>query len=348
MHRPASVRLALATVLATVASWAGGARALAQTADSLDPLRNVIAATRPLTRVRVELRDGRRLTGTLGPVLPDALALRDSAGADALMPLADVTRLWRRGRATRRAAVYGGITGAALLGALFAALSGYCEDAGTGCEPSKPVPAFFGGAVFGGLLVGLPAGLVGAAIPQWREAWRSGAARSRETGAGAPVVVETRRDSNVAVAPTRRIGELTTLVTGGFVSFGATPDIGSSSGPGVGATLGLALRRGRVAFGPETGLLAGTGGSVWTIGGTGRVDLAHSAGAGRVRYLVVGAGANVWFTRELLFTASLGIGEMRRGTWRAEVRWNPVLQYSDPYNPHPTFLTIGVGRVMAW
>jgi hypothetical protein len=228
----------------------------------------------------------------------------------------------------------------AFLGALTYA---FCESEGSDCPAATASVA--GGAAFVGVLVGGVGALIGAAFPRWRTAW----VRGRGGRAGATVVaVEPRADSSAPPPARRKVGEVTALITGGYVSFPAAPTTAATAGPGVGATFGLGWRAGRVAFGPETGLHLGTGGSAWMIAGTGRVVLARSARAARERYVVLGAGANVWASRQALVTATLGLGETRRGRWRAELRWNPVLQYSDPYSPHPTFVTFGVGRVIAW
>jgi hypothetical protein len=291
--------------------------------------------------VRVELLDRRRLTGTLGSVSPTAIVLRDSDGAGASVQLADVARLWRRGRATRTGALVGGALGAGFGLFIGAVAVGVCEY---DC-PSSTGSAMAAGAVSFGLLGTVPGALIGAAFPRWRTAWSSSDSRRGSGRSGAAVEVLAMPDS-AALRP-GRVGEFTRLWTAGYVAARATPGRDASAGPGGGMTLGLGLRRGRLAFGPETGVHLGAGGQAWSISGTSRLDVARSA-RGRASYLVLGAGANVWFGREAIFTGIVGVGQTRGGSWRAEARWNPVLQYADPYRSDPTFVTLGIGRVLAW
>ncbi len=150
----------------------------AQNADSAGPLRTAVSATKPMTRVRVELRGGRRLSGTLLGVGGSSLAVEDETGASRSIPFADVTRYWDRRRAIAAGAVVGGIAGAASGAFLGMLAAGLCEY---DCHASLGE-----GAVIGGLLVGatgaLAGGAIGAAIPRWSLRWRGGSGAMRVGG----------------------------------------------------------------------------------------------------------------------------------------------------------------------
>lgn len=337
------------TLLVVLAASVFPAYADAQSTDTLSPLRRAVARTKPLTRVRVELRDGQRLIGALGPIRADALEIVDPDGSRRRVTYEDITRYWRRGRATGDGALVAGLAGGAFGALVGAAFAAQCES---DC-PSSTASAMIGGAIVVGALGAGAGAIIGTAIPRWRQAWRSGRASPDRDWQPAPLVsVETRQDSpGPVVRPhSRRVGEVTAMLTGGYAAFdsGFSGFPPAEQGPGAGASLGLLFRLGPVGFGPELGLMAGTVGTLKTFAGVGRVDLRNRETADRVPYLVAGAGAYGWTDRETIFTGTLGVGVTLHGRWRIEARWNPALQYADPDNPRPTLLTIGMGRVLAW
>ena len=344
---------ALAAATPAVAQEPGtlGLRAV----DSLGPLRSAVAATKPATRVQVELRDGRYVTGVLRSFRPDAIEVADSSGALVGIQYADVTKYWRRGRATRTGAIVVAIP-ATIFGVLLGiAASGMCETPGCG---DHPVATAAGVGVFVGALGAGVGAIIGAAIPQWRQGWALAAQTPvPDQPPPAPPVVTVHQDSASAAHPARarRVGEVTALLNAGYAGVPSTYYGPSDGGLAAGAVLGLGFRRGLVAFGPETGLHFGAIGSTWSLAAVSRVDLRHRRNGARVPYVVAGVGAGFWFLKGMqgdeesgLLTGILGCGTTVGDRWRVEGRWNPVLQYSDYYTVHPTLITLGVGRVVSW
>ena len=146
--------------------------ALAATAAQAQTPDAVLGRIPRGTRVRVELRDQRRVTGWLGGVSSSGITLtpdRDStAGTD--IALADMRRLWERKRAVRPGAIIGaaaGVVAGAFLGLLGNAL---CTTTTCGSPASD---AALGAVLVAPLGAGVGA-LIGSAIPRWKTTWRSG------------------------------------------------------------------------------------------------------------------------------------------------------------------------------
>ncbi len=323
----------------------------AQDTAAVGPLRAAVSATKPLARVRVELRGGQRVSGALVTSDATSLSLEDAAGARYGVPFTDVTRYWEQRRSVAAGAVTGGIAGAAT-GALVGMLMvGLCEY---DCEGS-----IAGGAIVGGLAVGITGavagGVIGAAIPRWSLRWQGGF-RAESGPPAAPVAAMPAAPADTA-APRRRVretGELTLLGLAGYGGYQNSPSTGEDTrGAVAGGLAGLAFRVRRFTFGPDLAVLGGAepvAAALWTF----RVDLADRHRKGAVPYAIVGLGSVLW-NGELAdvsyFSGSFGIGASfaRDHAWRAEARWHPVLQYADPSGlPYPVLFTAGVGRRFAW
>ena len=328
------------TILAGLLALAPAARA--QQADSV-ALRQRVAALRPHTLLRFELIGGRRVTAPLLAPTDAGITLGDAAGIVATVPYGDAARLWQRRRSTRTGAIVVGLVGAgagAFLGAVGHAL---CESNNCGSA---------GGAVAGGaLLVGaLGAGIgaiIGAAIPHWQLTWsrRAGAPAPPTAAApGAPSAPATREQDITMTRGARHIGEASLLGVAGYGGFPSAPLSPGHQGGLAGIELGLALRAGPIAFGPEAALMKGTQ-TVWTLGGMLRLDLAARSASARP-YLLGGIGATNWGSRNYdahLLTLTLGAGTtFARAHWRIEGRWHPCVQ--NAVDPKPVLFTLAAGR----
>jgi len=329
---------------------AGATSLTAQATDATGPLRSAVSATKPMTRVRVELYDGRRMTGTLLDADSAALTIASDSGAHRTVPYVDVARYWDRRRAVEAGAITGGILGAGAGAFLGVLVVGLCEY---DCNGSLA-----GGAIVGGLAVGaagaVAGGVVGAAIPRWSQRWHASRYRAAHGGAPAPVTEAEPPDSAAAPPPhAREVGEVTLFALAGHGGHpvGAYPDTSDQRGVMAGLSAGLAFRLQRVTFGPELGFYDGAErltSAQWLF----RVDLADRHRTGAVPYAIAGAGANVWHTElddVAYFTGTFGAGLTFGGRhqWRAEARWSPVLQYSSN-GPYPTLVTAGIGRRFSW
>jgi len=327
----------------------------AQQVDPVGPLRTAVSATKPMTRVRVELYGGRRMTGTLLAADATGLTIESDSGPRLQVPYVDVARYWDRRRAVKAGAITGGILGAGA-GAFFGMLVvGLCEyDCGT--------TSLTQGAIVGGLAVGaagaVAGAVVGAAIPRWSQRWRASRYLGPPPGAGSvPVTAAPAPQGDSTHAPhqqrRREIGEVTLFGIGGYGGYPSGIYGGGSDTRGFigGAAAALGFRMGQVAFGPQLGFLGGVDQVVeaqWIF----RVDLADRRRPGSVPYVIAGAGANMWsaeFNNVAYFTGSFGAGLTfgSRHQWRTEARWQPVLQYSSS-GPHPTLITAGIGRRFSW
>lgn len=148
--------------LAVLLLAAAGSRAEGQDTARVTAVR----ALTPGQRIRVDLRRAGRDQGRFVAANDTAVTLtRD--GVSAALPLADLERLWVRGRATARGALIGGGAGA-LVGIVYGLLISQvaCEPVDGGdCTAAEValLTGALGGA--GGAVIG--AG-VGYAIPIWR------------------------------------------------------------------------------------------------------------------------------------------------------------------------------------
>jgi hypothetical protein len=299
-------------------------------------LQPAIAATPLMTRVRVELRDRRRVIGTLREVGTDAFTIAvDSASALSLR-YDDASRFWRRGRATKTGAIVGGIAGG-LTGAFFGVLAhGLCEY---NCGGSFTGSAAIGAVIVGGIGAGAGA-IIGAALPRWNERWRGAPATAAAPGAGI-MAAEAR-----PVRP-RRIGEVTLLALAGGGGYPADPAAAGTRGFMGGVSASLGFRAGRFAFGPDAMVLQGAQ-PVRALAGTMRLDLG-APDAPRATYLIAGMGGYSWPVmggRHTLLTAIAGVGVTSHAGWRAEARWHPTVQNLG--SPVPGMVTLAVGRRIVW
>ena len=183
-------------ILATLSLTTAGA---GQRPDSA--LRRVVAKLPAGTGVRVELGDAHRLTGSLSGAAAESFIIQTAAGVSLVVPHADVSRFWRRDRAIGAGAVVGAVSGAGA-GAFFGLLVyGLCEY---DCPRSAA-----GAATVGALIVGAAGaaagGIIGAAIPRWRQLWRGAAIDPR-------VIERPPRDSAAASSPPKRhMGEFSSV-----------------------------------------------------------------------------------------------------------------------------------------
>lgn len=325
MRVPPVPEMAIA-ILATLSLTNAGA---AQRPDSA--LRRVVATLPAGTGVRVELGDAHRLTGSLSGAAAESFTIQTAAGVSLVVPHADVARFWRRDRAIGAGALVGAVTGAGA-GAFFGlVVTGVCEY---DCPRSTA-----GAAAVGALIVGAAGaaagGIIGAAIPRWRQLWRGAAIDPRANE-------RPLRESAAASSPPRRhTGEFTIQsVAGGFVP--------AATGALAGASAALAFRAGRVAFGPEVTALGGSQ-QVRSLAGTLRIDLGPG-GTTRTPYLVAGAGGYATSRPSgatlLRGIAGAGVTLGARQVWRAEVRWHPVIQNYDGFRL--ALVTLGAGYRLAW
>jgi hypothetical protein len=124
----------------------------------------------PGRSVRIRLADGGRADGRwIGSSLQgDSVAITiAAAGSERRVAFSRADTLWLRGHATRRGQVIGGLTGAALMGGLYALVRSSCgpggDDPCTGWLLEHPAPYILVSTAS----VGLLGSIVGSVIPQW-------------------------------------------------------------------------------------------------------------------------------------------------------------------------------------
>ena len=307
-------RLALIFLLATTPAWA-------QRVDS------VIGRIPAGTRVRVQLRDMSRIEGWIGV----------SGAAEHTIAFGSMRRIQVRQRAIGTGATVGGVIGLGT-GVFFGLLAhALCDAATCGSEAS---------AIATGMLIagGMGAGggaIIGAAFPRWKTVWSG---TSSESGS-----ITLQGDSIAAPEASRHhIGEVSFF---GVAGAGRHPGDGFQVGPVSGGLAGLraslAFRAGPVAFGPEAARMWGTL-NVTNVSGIARVDLRN--GGNVMPYLVAGAGGYGWRTPQIsttLLGVSLGAGITTASGWRAEARWEPVVQNTG-LGKKPTLVTFGAGYRIRW
>lgn len=304
-------------------------------------LRQVIVETSPQTQVRVQLRDGQLLTGTLGPSTPDTLVLAVNDGY-ARVALTEVTALWRRGHSSGRGALTGGILGALAGGVLNEMFEGTC-DPGTCSSGTTAGAALLSGVIGAG--IGL---VIGSAIPSWHRAWRGKPGPEDRLVAPPPAIaIDIRRDSARAMRPpsTRNIGRVFLLGSAGLTSRGSGPG-GAAHSAAIGASLGLQSHFGAFGFGPELRVLRMDLGTIVSVAGTGRVDLRRRATPEmRIPYLIFGAGIDIWPIGPNVIVGDLGLGLTLHQRHRVEARWHPEIGNE---GADARYLTVGAGWAFGW
>ena len=134
-----------------------------------------VAVLRPGHHVQATTQTGERLRGRFVTVEDGDLVLADPARRVRLQAVTDVRV---RGRATGRGAATGAVTAGLVTGAFFAV------GAGAMCETDNCGGASLaGGAIglgFGALLGATTGGLIGAAVPQWRDVRQVRSASTRD------------------------------------------------------------------------------------------------------------------------------------------------------------------------
>lgn len=184
------VFLLLATLLSEASSAAptqevGGAPQSATTPAAAAPGLALAAARLPRGQeVRVELRDGLRVQGSLLDA-EEGLRLQQADGTVLAVAAAEARALWTRGRGTWRGAKIGAVAGGVGLG-LYGALLGSVISADD--DGGAPVLLGLLGAAGGAVGGGTAGGLVGAALPRWRLVWgeesEPAAGRASQTSPG--------------------------------------------------------------------------------------------------------------------------------------------------------------------
>jgi hypothetical protein len=290
----------------------------------------------PGQAVRVQLRDGRRVSGTLLEVGPDALVLDTEAEAPLTLLPQEVKRLSVKRRGVLAGAVAGGGAGAVSLG-----LSGFIICAVSATEVDTNVPLCTAPFVLAGTLIGAGVGaLLGLTVPLWRTV-----SEERPDGTSPALVA---REESVgalwrALAHPGPVGEF-----GVQVGYARELNAEDATG-GLGARLHLLARLGSsLAVGPELAWypIPSVGRQFLQLGGLVRagVDL------GPVRpSALLGLAASS--SRNLGFLAySVGAEVEARPVRQLpplalEVRYHDNLQR---LGADPRFLTLGLGTRLRW
>jgi hypothetical protein len=150
-------------------------RAVLLVAAALAALSVPVYAQVPLEAeawVRLDLASGPRIQGEVSAVDPGTIVLLLRNGTDSIIPLAEIRRAdvrvshQRRGSEGFMATLVGVSAG---LGILSAVTYSPCPECWLG--PSSRERAFVSGAVFGGVIIGLPAALIVAtrSVSEWDE-----------------------------------------------------------------------------------------------------------------------------------------------------------------------------------
>lgn len=121
-----------------------------------------LARLRPETPIRIETKDGRRITGRLDSVSFNAVGLSHDGAVESIN-LDGLAAVWTRGRRTKAGAIVGGVLGFGLGFLGSAAAKSGCETDDCAADSYVPRITILGLSI--GALVG---GAVGATIPNWR------------------------------------------------------------------------------------------------------------------------------------------------------------------------------------
>jgi hypothetical protein len=236
--------------------------------------------------IRLRLSDGGRAAGpvlrwnalavTLGPYM-------GYAEQDTFVAIQSIDTLWLRGQATRRGAMYGGISGLALGVAIGATAGSLCPQPGSGTRPCTQgaVTSAVAGLVLGGVV----GAVFGSGIPDWRRLHPRGHAALAADPTGRQVILEAQ---DASTAPDPRALALVRTRPGSLVSlrFSGRPDL-----------VGYVVRAGfrRVVIAPVVGggatpdgpLVLGAVDGIWERGSAARTGSVLGA------LVAFGAGAYV-------------------------------------------------------
>lgn len=145
--------------------------------------------------VRLRLSDGGRAGGPVVRWNSFSVALGPYMGyatRDTFVAIQSIDTLWLRGQATRRGALYGGISGLALGVAIGSTAGSLCPRAGS----TKPcAQGAVTSAVAGLVIVGLVGAVIGSGSPEWRRLYPRGHSAFSTQASGPPVVLEARDTS---------------------------------------------------------------------------------------------------------------------------------------------------------
>ena len=132
-----------------------------------------LARIRSGALLRVEVAGGDRLEGRLRRVTADSVLLAGQGG-ERWIALERIEQLHERGRATRTAAIIGGVAGGLAVGAAvtFVCAIGRSDDGVIGNENRWGDCALVGGAIGGAGGAAIGAG-IGSFIPKWHMRYRS-------------------------------------------------------------------------------------------------------------------------------------------------------------------------------